>query len=388
MGLPVSYSLRNLTRRPIRSLMTVSGIAIVVFACVIMLGLTRGIMVRMDVSGEESNILAINRKGQNILFSNIEPNEVEYLSQLEGVATGPDGSALVSPELMHVPYISAEVSGKKMRSPISIRGVGPKAYAVHKSVKLIEGRLPENEHEMIAGVNAHLRMSMPKEALAVGKKVNFEAADWTIVGRFEAGGSVVESEIWCLEADLHTVLRRRTHSFVVVKMNSPEAVQAALPVFSSTGALQKYFKAWSEKAYYFEVGGSLKWVFWLSIVMVIAIAVAGALIGLNTMYTAIINRVAEIATLRVLAFSRTSIFMSLALESVAMALIGGAVGLAAGFLLNSLPFKMSQGTFFLIVDSYVISAAIGLSLIIGVVGVLFPALRGLQMSIVEGLSSE
>ena len=59
MRLPLSYALRNLTRRPWRSAMTVAGIAVVIFAASLIMGLSRGLFARLDVTGEAENLLVI-----------------------------------------------------------------------------------------------------------------------------------------------------------------------------------------------------------------------------------------------------------------------------------------------------------------------------------------
>ena len=119
--------------------------------------------------------------------------------------------------------------------------------------------------------------------------------------------------------------------------------------------------------------------------MVACVAGAGVLIGANTMYTSVVNRMKELATLRVLGFKRRSILFSLELEGVLIALLGGGLGLLAGLLLNQLPIVFSNGAFFIMVDWVVASIAIGLTLVIGLLGTLLPALEGLSIPVIVGL---
>ncbi len=100
MNLPLHYSLRNLRRRPWQSGATALGIAIVVFAAVLMLSLSRGLFSRLDITGSSENLLMISRKGQNAMFSNIEPAEVVDQRTVAGRAEnespviGPEGRAV------------------------------------------------------------------------------------------------------------------------------------------------------------------------------------------------------------------------------------------------------------------------------------------------------
>ncbi|MBM4143364.1 MAG: FtsX-like permease family protein [Lentisphaerae bacterium] len=387
LKLPARYALRNLRRRFRHSLMTVSGVAVIVFASVLMLSLNRGLERRVRASGEEANILLISRQGQNIMFSSITADELVQLSSLPDVALGAFGEPLVSAEVMHmatVECLDAE-SGAAARAPVYVRGITPIAYEVHRALRIVEGRIPEQEDEILAGGTAHVKLGVPAEALAPGRVVRFEDTDWTVSGRFEAGGSLAESEIWIGADTLKDLLRRRSDTFAVVRMSDAAAVAAAMPRFQQTGALERFFKGWPERDYYVEFGSALSWVLWMSLLMVLAIAAAGALIGANTMYTAVLNRMREIATYRVLGFTTGDVLMSFVIESVALALAGGVVGVAAGAALNRLPISLSYGAFFLVADAAVLGAGLGLSLLIGLAGGLFPALKGLRLTVIEGL---
>ncbi len=61
----------------------------------------------------------------------------------------------------------------------------------------------------------------------------------------------------------------------------------------------------------------------------------GAVFGaINTMYAIVAARTREIGTLRALGFSRRSILVSFLIESVILALIGGAIGCLLAFPMN------------------------------------------------------
>lgn len=168
-------------------------------------------------------------------------------------------------------------------------------------------------------------------------------------------------------------------------MEDRQAVEKALPMFHKTGSLERFFKGWQETDYYSEFGATLAWVIWLSALMVVIVTLAGILIGANTMYTAVMNRIREIATYRVLGFSKFDILVSFLIESAILALTGGMVGLALGAVINGLPISLSQGTFYLLIDKEVAALAIVMSLIMGTVGGFFPALKALRMTVIDGL---
>ena len=383
----ITYSMRNLRRRYTRTVMTCLGISLAVFASVIMMALSRGLYLRTSGTGEDSNILAISRNGQTVMFSSITDEEVVYLSSLEGLAKNANGDALVSAEIMHMSHVEVEGMQTK-RKPVCIRGVRDVAYEVHKSLSVVEGTLPQKEYDILIGDMVFVRLGVDKAALKPGMKLKFEGQDWNICGIFQAEGSLFESEMWVKEQTLKTVLRRTTDTFAVVKLESPEKATQATGMFSQAGAYEKYFKGWVERGYYKQFGKTADWIFWLSLVMVVSIVVAGALIGINTMYTAIMNRMQELGTLRVLGFRKFDILLSLVMESMLLAFIGGAIGLAAGSFVNNIPMKFSSGAFYMIVDTPVILAGIALSAFIGLSGAILPAIKALKVPIMEALRQE
>jgi putative ABC transport system permease protein len=118
----------------------------------------------------------------------------------------------------------------------------------------------------------------------------------------------------------------------------------------------------------------------------------GAVFGaLNTLYSAVASRAVEIATLRALGFGATPVVVSVLVEALALALVGGALGavLAAlffnGNVVNTLGSNFSQVVFRLEVGADLIRLGLIWALLIGFIGGLLPALRAARMPIVEAL---
>ena len=118
----------------------------------------------------------------------------------------------------------------------------------------------------------------------------------------------------------------------------------------------------------------------------------GAMFGaLNTMYTAVSSRSVEIATLRALGFSSMPVVMSVIVEAVVLALIGGLIGSALAWLffngnaVSTLGGNFSQVVFRLTVSGGLIVTGITWACAIGLIGGLFPAIRAARLPIAEAL---
>jgi putative ABC transport system permease protein len=106
---------------------------------------------------------------------------------------------------------------------------------------------------------------------------------------------------------------------------------------------------------------------------------------MNTMFNSIMGRTREMAVLQVLGYKRRSVLLSFVLESVLLCLAGGALGCLAGLGLNDLPMKFSMGAFRFLIDPATLAAGLGMALLIGLLGALFPVLRVAGLPTVEGL---
>ena len=109
------------------------------------------------------------------------------------------------------------------------------------------------------------------------------------------------------------------------------------------------------------------------------------------MYAAVSRRTKEIGTLRVLGFSRLSILAAFLLESIAIALIGAAIGILLSLPLNFVSTGTSNFvTFseiafnFRVTPDLMLSALI-FGAIIGFIGSLLPSIRASRFRIVDAL---
>jgi ABC-type antimicrobial peptide transport system permease subunit len=135
-------------------------------------------------------------------------------------------------------------------------------------------------------------------------------------------------------------------------------------------------------------GAPIKIIGW---VVAIVMAIGSSFAAMNTMYAAVAYRSREIATLRVIGFSRPSILTSFVFESVVLSLLGAVVGI-----ILMLPFNgMSTGTsnavtfseviFSLQITPMVVTVAILFAVIMGLFGGMAPAWHAARRDILASL---
>lgn len=380
-----AYVVRNLARRPWSTCLTLLGMTAVVFAIVLMLMLARGLFTRIADTGDPHNLLVISKTGQSVILSSLFDEELALLVSLPQLARDVANRPLISPELVQLVYVEVPTTSPPAGAPLTVRGIRPRALEVHRTLELVEGRMPLFAHEVMVGSLAHVKLGVPSSLLAPGATLRFEGITWTISGVFSARGSLFESEVWVRESDLMAALQRSSHSCATLRFVSPAAALAALAAFEQSGPLQKTFTASREPDYYRTYAQALQWVLWLAWAFVLAIAAAGALIGMNTMYTNVLARRREIATLRVLGFHPATLAGLLAAEALLISLGAATLGIGLGRVLHATPLAVAQGAFFLHFDSTVALLALALALLSGLVGTAFPTFRILHGSILRHL---
>ncbi len=377
--------LKSMPQRFWISFSTVLAIALVVMVLLAFLAMANGFQRTLGSFGADDVAVLLRGGAEAEINSVIARNQVRLVEEGPGIARGPDGNPLVSAELYVI------VNGIKRTSQtkafIALRGIGPEGGALRRGITLVEGRMfNRGANEAVVG-KALLREF---QGFGFGQTITFGASRWKIVGVFEAGGSVFESEIW---ADLPVVqsLFNRNNLFqtVRVRLKNPAAIEDLKRYVENDPRLKLDIK--SEAAYFAEQGSSISALI-RNLGWPLAIAMAlGALAGaLNTMYSSVAARATEIATLRAIGFGAFSAFAGTLIESLILAVIGGAIGAAATLLIFDGLTASTFGAGVQVVFSFrlspvVTAQGITLALTIGLIGGLFPAIRAARMPVAAGL---
>jgi len=197
MAVPLAYNVRNIAVRRWTTAFTMGGVAMVVAATMLLAALVGGLQRMLASTGEPDNLIVL-RKGATSDGASVVPHDaVQALRALDGVARGPDGSPFASPEMLNQPFLRTQAG---TRENVLVRGVEPVAFAVHRAVRLVEGRMFRPKlGEVVVGRGALGRYAPG----GLGSELAFGRRRWTVVGVFDSGGTAFDSEIW---ADLQDVL--------------------------------------------------------------------------------------------------------------------------------------------------------------------------------------
>jgi putative ABC transport system permease protein len=379
-------NLKSLRQRLWLSLSTIVAVALVVMVLLAFLAMANGFQHTIASSGAPDVAVILRGGSQSEVNSVLSRDQVRLVEEGPGIARTADGKPLASAELYLVVDGLKRASGTKANLPL--RGIGPEGASVRKGIRITAGRLfARGTNEIVVGK----ALGREFAGFDLGATVPIGSARWTVVGIFEADGSVFESEIW---ADLPVVqsLFKRDNAFQTIRARLENV--AALPTLKRYVDDDPRLKldVKSETEYFAEQASrttdliqKLGWP--------LAIAMAfGALAGaLNTMYSSVAARAVEIATLRAIGFGGFPAFVGTLVESLLLASIGGLVGAVATLLIfNGLSASTLGASFTQVVFSFQLTPALAaegiiLALLVGLIGGLFPALRAARLPIVAGL---
>ena len=381
------FNIRTLRGRLGSASAAVFGIAGVVAVLVGVLSIGEGFRRVMVVAGNPDTALVMRAGADNEMSSVLNRADVEAVANAPGVARGADGKALVSPEL----FVIVDLPKRSTNTPanVPLRGVQPSGLTIRPEVKIVEGRMFEwGRNELIVGRGAHAEFG----GADVGSELRFGTNAWKVVGIFEAKGSISESELWSDAAVLGPAYQRgSSYSIVITKLASPGSFQQFKDALTSDPKVS--VKVQNETEYYESQSRTLRGLVTGLAFIVCSLMGLGAIFGaLNTMYTAVAARSREIATLEALGFGGFAVMMSVILEALLLALVGGVLGAVLAYVAfdGYRAATMNWQTFSQVAFAFDVTPRLMLwaaiyALFIGLIGGFFPAIRAARMPVAMAL---
>ncbi len=380
--LPWEYAIRNLFRRPVRTLLTFVGLTLVVLLILIVVGFVRGLERTLAASGDPRTALIFSLgMGENLEYSSIPMRTGDLVSASVAGIRQRHGQKYVSPEL----YLGTDVRVRQHAQPAMglVRGVTASVMLVRRQVSLENGIWPK-PGEVLVGRLAASKLGISAGQLVVGDSVTCEGQTWRVSGVFSAGGSALESELWCRLDDLQQAMKRQDLSLVAVTL-ADKGEFADLDLFCKE-RLDLELQAIREADYYATLQRDYRPVRLLAWLLVLLVSSAGVFTGLNTMYGAVVGRTAELSALQTLGFSRRAVLISLVQEGILLAAAASLVAaLMAIVFVNDNAIRFTMGAFTLCIDDVTVLIGCGVALLLGLFGSIPPAVRAFRMPIVRGL---
>ncbi len=380
--IPVVYNLESLRERWTGSLVAVLGIAGTVAVFIATLSLANGFRATLVASGLEENAV-IRRAG-----ATAEMDSVVSLAQTRVIEDHPlverdERGPVVSPEVVTLAVFPARSDGND--SNVQVRGVGPRVLDVRKGVKVSAGRfLTLGTNEVVVGKNA----ANAYLGFDVGATVRIGGREWLVVGILDAGGSALDSEIWCDATLLSQAFQRPVGVFqsVTARLADKTRLEAFASAINTDPRMTSQVDR--ETTYYEKSSQQLTLlILGIGVPVVIIMAVGSIFGALNTMYTAVAERGREIATLRAIGFGAGNVIASFTFEALLIAAVGGILGCIIvlpvnGLTTGTMNFQtFSHMSFAFRITPELLGSGFAFALAMGILGGLPPAIRAARMPV-------
>ena len=201
----LKYNLLSLWVRRTTTLATTFGIALVVFVLGASQMLSTGIRQTITSAGNADQAIVLEHDARTEVGSRMDQAAAGLVAAAPGVKRNGAGQVMVTQESVAHLMLQSLVDATRI-STLQVRGVSANVFELRPEARIIAGRpIQPGTDEALVGKAVLGRYP----GLRIGERVEFSSSTKpTVVGVFEAAGSVYESEIW---ADFETV--RRAFSF-------------------------------------------------------------------------------------------------------------------------------------------------------------------------------
>ena len=362
---------RDIVRQPVRSLLTVIGVAFGVVAIVAFSSSVSGLTAQLETAIQTGGSDMMVYQGQVAadVFSSLPESETR--SKLRST----DGIERVAGALFH----PLPTKGQVFTLFFGLRT----DEFILQSNEPIEGRRPAAPHEVLLGTIASENMQK-----GVGDQIEIVGETFEVVGVFESevgffnGGAVM-----LLDRLQEFAGREDRVTTFMVKLKAGADLQVVRDrVESQLGNVVTITNAaeYSRVDQGLDIAKKMVW-----IVSALSIVVGGVVV-MNTMWMTVMERTREIGVLRALGWSSGRVLRMVLIEALLLGLLASLVGSVLGILLSELTRFMPVANQFN-EPQYgwaTFALAAGVAVVLSQLGALLPAWRATQISPAEALRYE
>jgi putative ABC transport system permease protein len=352
---------KNLFRRPARTLLTATGVALGVALIVALLSITQG------VHRTAGDLIHIGRADFGIFQSDVSDLTRSFL---------PD--SLVT-EVKRVPGVDQAAAIKLLVTDSGlVFGLDPNGFAERRFV-MLEGRRPTGPSDAVVGDKSQKRL---------GSVVVVGGRRFPVVGIFHSGDTFLDNAVVLPIAAVQKAAGRPgeiTTIGITVKLGwRPKDVAKAIEKrFSGVAAV-------TEPGQAVKVDTSSRLIISTGWIVSLLALIVGGIGVTNTMAMSVFERTREIGVLRAVGWRSRRIAAMIVSEAIGICVIAAVIGFGLGvvasevFIGHSALSSLVQPEF----DTSVWAWGLAFALGVGVIGAIYPTLRAVRLTPIEALRHE
>jgi hypothetical protein len=429
---PLNYNLRNMAVRwPITAL-TATAFVVVVALMVAMLAFVNGMNEMTTTSGNPANVLALSEGSTDENFSDLGYKDLDKvglvvctLNEMDFPLPTPVTIAKAKINDKDTPLSSRETYFTINQAITNADGTptGKRRFVQFRGIydPEVSGRVHDLQLEpggrwfspsgvgkdnvlecvMGSGIASELGNDRPTGRLQVGDTFALGDRQWIVTGIIKGDGTTFGSEIWGKQQLLCQLFGKvnssqsPTSTTLVLRVDPPNQASARVMTYHLNNRYKEQsLRVMTESDYYARLAETSKQLLFAIIFVAVVMAIGGIFGVMNTMFAAIAQRTKDIGVMRIIGFKRWQVVVSFMLESLAIALLGGLVGCAIGYIADGFTatsiLSSGQGggksvVLRLTVGPDILIFGIVFTLVMGRLGGLLPALSAMRLKILDSL---
>jgi putative ABC transport system permease protein len=386
MALPLKYNVRNVFVRWRSTLATILGIALVVAVYMLVQALAVGLEKSSRSTGDPRNIMIVRKGSTAESSSQVTREQFRLMPYWPQVEKDKDGQPLISADV--VILVTLPRRENRGEANVMVRGVAPKGLELRPQVQIVAGRwFDRGKREVVVS----RRLAQRFANFEPGGHFRTAGKELTVAGWFDGGGSAFDSEVWMDADEARSIFDRDNYSSVLLRVTDAAGAKSIVDRIESDKRLP--LRALTETEYYAAQTMTAKPIRILGDLLAAAMSIGAIFAAMNTMYASVGGRTREIGTLRVLGYRRRTILASFLIEGAILAFIGGLVGCALSFPMHGISTgtmsfeSFSEVVFHFRITPMLVVKGLIFSIIVGLFGSLFPAVRAARLPVIAALKA-
>jgi putative ABC transport system permease protein len=393
----LSFILKNIKRRKLRSWLTIIGIIVGVFAIVSLMSLSQSLQDRISSNFDQLGARKIeitskyNLYGSSSSSQALRNNDIDVLKKISDIE-----------KVIGSITASVSIEYNKINKYFTLIGYNSddiEDMFYQNNLKLLKGKYlsSDKSREIIIGYDFFENYKdVFEKKLDVGDYLKIENSSYKIVGILDDTGGRGNTNIYLSLDNVRDIT-----------LTDSETVDVIYAIIKENKNLEDVSKRINNKLESYrgsedftittpqKTAQQRKDILNIVSIVVIGIAAISLLVGgigiLNSMYTSVVERKKEIGVMKAIGAKRTDILTLFLLESGIIGLIGGIIGSFVGFLVAFLIsfvaniFNVDIG---FSLNLNILLIALGFSFVVGIVSGFWPAYKASQQEPVECLREE
>jgi len=370
--------------RPRDGILVCLGFVIAAATLTVILAIPSGIERIIGNTGQRDIVIAVFSDSSNEADSQLSPEQIIILSQLPQVARNRDGRPLVAPQFVaHTKLTRSD----GLPSSIMVRGITPEIW------ELLDQQQVQADTQIREGSRQVLASRPLADQFQTLRQPGFrmQGREWQLAGTLDAGGSLLESELWTDFSALQAAYNRPSStSSLWLKLTSPAAIWDMRAAIEADPRLGGVWIRDQMDYYQHRAGNIAQFTRIMAAGVSVLLGVGACLVISGMLGIALRNRRQQTATLRALGFDRLAVTLASLVEVL---LIGTTSSLItaglAWWLLDGLSFgaaNYQQAVYaYFVVDGKVIALVIAYALLLGLISSLLPLRKIMQGRLLSAL---